>query len=67
MRGLKKNYMKRGQNIPGHCDSMKDLAKGQFFEKHAGRLSLLDSDFMYDCLVYLGLLITGQYCDQIHI
>ena len=36
MRGLEKNYMKRGHiniYIDGHCDSMKESAKGRFFEK----------------------------------
>ena len=40
MRGLEKNYMKRGHiyiyihiYIDGHRDSMKESAKGRFFEK----------------------------------
>ena len=36
MRGLEKNHMGRGQKdtlTDGHRDSMKESAKGQFFEK----------------------------------
>ena len=40
MRGLEKNYMKRGQTAcrlhDGHRDSMKESAKGRFFEKLDG-------------------------------
>ena len=38
MRGLKKSYMKRGHETErqkdGHHDSMKESAKGRFFESH---------------------------------
>ena len=33
MRGLKKKSHEKGQHTDGHRDSMKELAKGRFFEK----------------------------------
>ena len=36
MRGLEKNCMKRDKQTDGHCDSMKESAKGRFFENTWG-------------------------------
>ena len=45
MRGLEKNYMKRGHiniyiytHIDGHRDSMKESAKGRFFENNVAKV-----------------------------
>ena len=59
MRGLEKNRMKRDRQTDsptdGHRDSMKEPAKGRFFENHMDDIEIMSkrySSFLQEALEY---------------